>query len=109
MACSVFAEGAGTTPWGWPQPCNRATPTTVAATASPPCRRGRAGPLEAVIGLETHVQLGTVSEIFTAASTAFGDAPSNHADPVVLGLPGTLLVPNTKVLEDVVKAAMGWP
>jgi len=28
---------------------------------------------------------------------------------VVLGLPGTLLVPNTKVLEDVVKAAMGWP
>jgi hypothetical protein len=27
----------------------------------------------------------------------------------VIGLPGTLLVPNTKVLEDVVKAAMGWP
>ena len=33
---------------------------------------------EAVIGLETHVQLGTESKIFTAASTAFGDEPNTH-------------------------------
>ena len=38
---------------------------------------------EAVIGLETHVQLGTDSKIFTAASTAFGDDPNSHIDPVV--------------------------
>jgi aspartyl-tRNA(Asn)/glutamyl-tRNA(Gln) amidotransferase subunit B len=61
---------------------------------------------EAVIGLETHVQLGTESKIFTSASTAFGDAPNTHIDPVVCGLPGTLPVLNQKVLEYAVKAAM---
>ena len=40
---------------------------------------------EAVIGLETHVQLNTKSKIFTSASTAFGDAPNTHIDPVVCG------------------------
>ena len=40
---------------------------------------------EAVIGLETHVQLGTDSKIFTAASTTFGDDPNTHIDPVVCG------------------------
>jgi len=61
---------------------------------------------EAVIGLETHVQLGTASKIFTAASTVFGDEPNTHIDPVVCGLPGTLPVLNKKVLEYAVKAAM---
>ena len=61
---------------------------------------------EAVIGLETHVQLGTNSKIFTAASTAFGDEPNTHIDPIVCGLPGTLPVLNKKVLEYAVKAAM---
>ena len=64
---------------------------------------------EAVIGLETHVQLGTNSKIFTAASTAFGDDPNTHIDPVVCGLPGTLPVLNQKVLEYAVKAAMAEP
>ena len=35
---------------------------------------------EAVIGLETHVQLNTKSKIFTSASTAFGGAPNTHID-----------------------------
>ena len=61
---------------------------------------------QAVIGLETHVQLGTDSKIFTAASTNFGDAPNTHIDPVVCGLPGTLPVLNEKVLEYAVKTAM---
>jgi aspartyl-tRNA(Asn)/glutamyl-tRNA(Gln) amidotransferase subunit B len=61
---------------------------------------------EAVIGLETHVQLGTDSKIFTSASTSFGDDPNTHIDPVVCGLPGTLPVLNQKVLEYAVKAAM---
>ena len=61
---------------------------------------------EAVIGLETHVQLGTNSKIFTNASTAYGDDPNTHIDPVVCGLPGTLPVLNQKVLEYAVKAAM---
>ncbi len=67
---------------------------------------GSEAPWEAVIGLETHVQLGTESKIFTSASTAFGDAPNTHIDPVVCGLPGTLPVLNEKVLEYAVKAAM---
>ncbi len=61
---------------------------------------------EVVIGLETHVQLGTKSKIFTTASTNFGDEPNTHIDPVVCGLPGTLPVLNKKVLEYAVKAAM---
>ncbi len=61
---------------------------------------------EAVIGLETHVQVGTESKIFTTASTAFGDEPNTHIDPIVCGLPGTLPVLNEKVLEYAVKAAM---
>ncbi|KGG13339.1 MULTISPECIES: Asp-tRNA(Asn)/Glu-tRNA(Gln) amidotransferase subunit GatB [Prochlorococcus] len=61
---------------------------------------------EAVIGLETHVQLGTESKIFTSASTQFGDAPNTHIDPVVCGLPGTLPVLNKKVLEYAVKTSM---
>ena len=61
---------------------------------------------EVVIGLETHVQLGTKSKIFTSASTHFGDDPNTHIDPVVCGLPGTLPVLNKKVLEYAVKAAM---
>ena len=61
---------------------------------------------EAVIGLETHVQLGTDSKIFSSASTTFGDDPNTHIDPVVCGLPGTLPVLNEKVLEYAVKAAM---
>ena len=61
---------------------------------------------EPVIGLETHVQLGTDSKIFTSASTVFGDDPNTHIDPIVCGLPGTLPVLNQKVLEYAVKAAM---
>ncbi|AAP99098.1 MULTISPECIES: Asp-tRNA(Asn)/Glu-tRNA(Gln) amidotransferase subunit GatB [Prochlorococcus] len=61
---------------------------------------------EPVIGLETHVQLGTNSKIFTSASTSFGDDPNTHIDPIVCGLPGTLPVLNKKVLEFAVKASM---
>ncbi len=61
---------------------------------------------EAVIGLETHVQLSTKSKIFTSASTAFGDDPNTHIDPVVCGLPGTLPVLNQKVLEYAVKTSL---
>ena len=61
---------------------------------------------EAVIGLETHVQLNTKSKIFTSASTAFGDKPNTHIDPVVCGLPGTLPVLNETVLEFAVKTSL---
>ena len=80
-------------------------PVAATASAAPAATDDQAA-WEAVIGLETHVQLGTDSKIFTAASTTFGDDPNTHVDPVVFGLPGTLPVLNAKVLEFAVKAAM---
>ncbi len=61
---------------------------------------------EAIIGLETHVQLGTETKIFSPAATAFGADPNTHIDPIVCGLPGTLPVLNEKVLEYSVKAGL---
>jgi aspartyl-tRNA(Asn)/glutamyl-tRNA(Gln) amidotransferase subunit B len=61
---------------------------------------------EAIIGLETHVQLGTETKIFSPAATEFGADPNTHIDPIVLGLPGTLPVLNEKVLEYAVKAGL---
>jgi aspartyl-tRNA(Asn)/glutamyl-tRNA(Gln) amidotransferase subunit B len=84
-----------------------ATATTAPeATAKADSQAAPQAAWEAVIGLETHVQLGTASKIFTGASTAFGDDPNTHIDPVVCGLPGTLPVLNRKVLEYAVKAAL---
>jgi len=80
-------------------------PVAATASAAPAATNDQAA-WEAVIGLETHVQLGTESKIFTAASTTFGDDPNTHVDPVVFGLPGTLPVLNAKVLEYAVKAAL---
>ena len=78
----------------------------MAATTAAQTTDTQASAWEAVIGLETHVQLGTASKIFTCASTTFGDDPNTHIDPVVCGLPGTLPVLNQKVLEYAVKASL---
>lgn len=54
---------------------------------------------EAVIGLETHVQLNTASKIFCGSSAAFGAEPNSYIDPVTLGLPGALPVLNKRAVE----------
>ncbi|HBC48384.1 MAG TPA: Asp-tRNA(Asn)/Glu-tRNA(Gln) amidotransferase GatCAB subunit B, partial [Gammaproteobacteria bacterium] len=54
---------------------------------------------EAVIGLEVHVQLSTVSKIFSGSSTAFGAEPNTQASLVDLGMPGVLPVPNARAFE----------
>ncbi len=54
---------------------------------------------EIVIGLETHVQLSTVSKIFSGSSTAFGAPPNTQASAVDLALPGTLPVLNRGAVE----------
>ena len=42
------------------------------------------------IGIEVHAQLNTVSKIYCACSTSFGDPPNANTCPVCLGLPGSL-------------------
>ena len=54
---------------------------------------------EPVIGLETHVELGTVSKMFCGCSTEFGAEPNTHVDPVCLGLPGSLPVVNESAIR----------
>lgn len=46
------------------------------------------------IGLETHVQLKTVSKMFCACSTEYGQAPNTQVCPVCLGYPGAMPVMN---------------
>ena len=64
------------------------------------------GGWETVIGLETHVQLRTVSKLFCGCSAAFGAPPNTNVCPVCLGLPGALPVPNEQALKLAVRAAL---
>ena len=61
---------------------------------------------EVVIGLEVHVQLNTVSKIFSGASTAFGAAPNTQASLVELALPGVLPVMNKAVVEKAISLGL---
>lgn len=54
---------------------------------------------EAVIGLETHVQLKTRSKMWCGCANAFGAPPNTLVCPVCLGLPGVLPVPNEEALR----------
>jgi aspartyl-tRNA(Asn)/glutamyl-tRNA(Gln) amidotransferase subunit B len=53
---------------------------------------------EAVIGLETHVQLKTKSKMWCGCANAFGSEPNTNVCPVCLGLPGVLPVPNEEAI-----------
>ena len=75
-------------------------------TVATPVKTAAKTEYEAVIGLETHCQLGTETKIFSASSAAFGADPNTYIDPVTMGLPGVLPVLNEKVLEYAVKAGL---
>ena len=54
---------------------------------------------EAVIGLETHVELSTRSKMFCGCPARFDAPPNTNVCPVCLGLPGALPVPNREAIN----------
>jgi aspartyl-tRNA(Asn)/glutamyl-tRNA(Gln) amidotransferase subunit B len=55
--------------------------------------------LEAVIGLEIHVQLATRTKMFCGCELSFGDEPNVHTCPVCLAHPGVLPVTNEQAIR----------
>ncbi len=64
---------------------------------------------EAVIGIETHVELQTDSKMFCGCPVSFGAEPNTTCCPVCLALPGALPVPNEAAIEGILRigAALG--
>ena len=61
---------------------------------------------EAVIGLETHIQLNTATKIFCSCKAdSWDDPPNTNICPVCCGLPGVLPVLNRAVVEKAVLLA----
>jgi len=61
--------------------------------------------LEAVIGLEIHVQLATRTKMFCGCELSFGDEPNVHTCPVCLAHPGVLPVVNEEAIRSALKIA----
>ncbi|RXZ44449.1 Asp-tRNA(Asn)/Glu-tRNA(Gln) amidotransferase subunit GatB [Crenobacter cavernae] len=61
---------------------------------------------EVVIGLEVHVQLSTVSKIFSGASTAFGAEPNTQTAVVDIALPGALPVMNKAAVDKAIRLGL---
>ncbi len=61
---------------------------------------------ETIIGLETHIQLGTKSKAFCGDDARFGGAPNTHISAISLGHPGTLPKLNKTQIEYAVKLSL---
>ncbi|XP_022760390.1 glutamyl-tRNA(Gln) amidotransferase subunit B, chloroplastic/mitochondrial isoform X3 [Durio zibethinus] len=61
---------------------------------------------EAVIGIETHVQLSTLTKAFCSCPYNYGSQPNTSICPICMGLPGALPVLNSKVIEFAVKLGL---
>ncbi len=59
-----------------------------------------------VIGLETHVELGTRTKMFCGCPTVFGAEPNSAVCPVCLGLPGSLPVANRAAIEYTIRIGL---
>jgi aspartyl-tRNA(Asn)/glutamyl-tRNA(Gln) amidotransferase subunit B len=59
-----------------------------------------------VIGLETHVELGTETKMFCGTPARFGGEPNSLVCPVCLGLPGSLPVTNRTAIEYAMKIGL---
>ncbi|XP_057499841.1 glutamyl-tRNA(Gln) amidotransferase subunit B, chloroplastic/mitochondrial-like isoform X2 [Actinidia eriantha] len=61
---------------------------------------------EAIIGIETHVQLYTLTKAFCSCPYSYGSQPNTTICPICMGLPGALPVLNSKVIEFAVKLGL---
>ena len=61
---------------------------------------------ETVIGLETHVQLGLETKLFSPAKYAFGGEPNTRVSVIDLGLPGVLPRLNEQAIRIAIRAAL---
>ncbi|PPS16795.1 hypothetical protein GOBAR_AA03800 [Gossypium barbadense] len=61
---------------------------------------------EAIIGIETHVQLSTLTKAFCSCPYNYGSQPNTNICPICMGLPGALPVLNSKVIEFAVKLGL---
>ncbi len=59
-----------------------------------------------LIGLETHVELGTTTKLFCGCPATFGGEPNTHTCPVCLGLPGSLPVPSRRAIEYTIRIGL---
>ena len=59
-----------------------------------------------VIGLETHVELGTATKMFCGSPAGFGAEPNAAVCPVCLGLPGSLPVVNRMAIEYAIRIGL---
>ena len=85
----------------WPIPpfsCRRRANFGLASVGLPWHTNGRME-YEAVIGLETHVQLKTHSKMWCGCANAFGSDPNTNVCPICLGMPGVLPVPNAEAIR----------
>ncbi|KAL5542439.1 hypothetical protein UlMin_010149 [Ulmus minor] len=61
---------------------------------------------EAIIGIETHVQLATLTKAFCSCPYNYGSPPNTSVCPVCMGLPGALPVLNSKVIDFALKVGL---
>ncbi|MDP4803942.1 MAG: Asp-tRNA(Asn)/Glu-tRNA(Gln) amidotransferase subunit GatB [Candidatus Nanopelagicales bacterium] len=59
-----------------------------------------------VIGLETHVELGTNSKMFCSCPTEFGAEANTQICPVCVGLPGSMPVVNAVAVESTIRMGL---
>jgi len=63
---------------------------------------------EAVIGIECHVELKTISKMFCGCPNEFGGEPNTKVCPVCLALPGSLPVANKIAIEHMIRAGLAF-